>query len=217
MGYYRYITNYEMESITYSILKENDLVPRFNNITRIDIDYLIEFVYDLDIEFRNINKLSDDKHDVLAVMHPSNKKIYMNAMKQDLFMKNMGTMNFTKAHELGHWILHVIKEQDYQQLDFSDNDKFFCRGENKYDPREIQANMFAASLLMPEILLNEYINNIKCRRKINFRDLYSLKNILEVSITALVRRLNELKILYITKDKKIFNNMDESLGQLGMF
>ena len=48
---------------------------------------------------------------------------------------------FTIAHELGHFLLHLQKDTF---VDYRDNKKAVMR-----TPRERQANMFAAALLMP--------------------------------------------------------------------
>jgi len=50
---------------------------------------------------------------------------------------------FTIAHEIGHIILHHnIKESEFEEVDY--------RGKNKvFEPKEYEANNFAAALLMP--------------------------------------------------------------------
>ncbi|MDO8571898.1 MAG: ImmA/IrrE family metallo-endopeptidase [bacterium] len=54
---------------------------------------------------------------------------------------------FTIAHELGHFFLHPQKDTF---VDYRDNKKEAMR-----TPRERQANMFAAALLMPRSLLEK--------------------------------------------------------------
>jgi Zn-dependent peptidase ImmA (M78 family) len=215
MAFYRYITQVEMDRITSAILINNNLMPTINKTFRIDIDYLIEF--ELDIVWKDLDYLSDDDNEVLAAIHPKSKVILMNETKKSLFEEKIGTMNFSKAHELGHWVLHVTEEKDYEQLIFTDNDRFYCRNRFRNNPIEIQANMFAASLLMPEIVIEEYINNLKSYKRISFGDLYNLKDKLEVSISALVRRINDLRLLHITTGGTIYHNIDEMSGQLKLF
>lgn len=217
MSYHRYITQAEMDRITSSILINNNLMPTIDKISRIDIDYLIEFEYDLNIEWKDIDYLSDEDNEVLAAIHPKSKMILMNETKKNLFEEKIGTMNFSKAHELGHWVLHVTEEENYEQLIFTDNDRFYCRARFKNNPIEIQANMFAASLLMPKTLIQDYINNLKSYKRVSFGDLYHLKDKLEVSISALVRRITDLELLHITADGIIYHSIDEMLGQLKMF
>ena len=52
--------------------------------------------------------------------------------------------NFTIAHELGHWMLgHVQQQEDYDVIFRQTNE------EKRYNPIEQEANYFAANLLMP--------------------------------------------------------------------
>jgi Zn-dependent peptidase ImmA (M78 family) len=139
----------------------------------------------------------------------------MNETKRDLFTEKMGTMNFSKAHELGHWILHVTKQQDYEQLSFMENETYFCRGGLKRPPEEIQADMFAASLLMPKAVIVGAINMLKERGIVEFPDLYRLKDEFEVSISALVTRVCELRLLYIA-GKRVYMSEAEATGQLSL-
>ena len=55
---------------------------------------------------------------------------------------------FTIAHELGHYVLHSewVKTSDYKQL----------RREVTTDTKELEANTFAAHLLVPKAMLNKY-------------------------------------------------------------
>lgn len=218
MSYNRFIPDSEMEKITSRILADNDLMPSFNKISKVDIDYLIEFEYDLEIEWKDIDYLSNSEDGiVLAAISPKDKLIFMNETKIEIFEEKVGAMNFSKAHELGHWVLHVTEGKKFEQLTFLEKDRFYCRDNFNKDPKEIQANMFAASLLMPKILVQQYINDLMVYKRVDFRDLYKLSNKLEVSISALVNRINTLELLYITKDSKIYESKDEMLGQLKMY
>lgn len=218
MGYNRFITDSQMEKITSTILINNDLMTSSEKTFKVDIDYLIEFEYDLEIEWKNIDHLSNNKDGiVLAAIFPKDKLILMNETKTEIFEEKIGAMNFSKAHELGHWILHVTEEKKFEQLIFLDIDRFYCRDNFIKDPKEIQANMFAASLLMPKIVVQQYINDLKVYKRVGFGDLYKLSDKLEVSISALVNRINNLELLYITNDSKIYESKDEMLGQLKMY
>ena len=59
---------------------------------------------------------------------------------------------FTIAHELGHYFLHPNKNTF---IDFRDNKKNILRGQ-----KEVQANQFAAALLMPKKLLEKDVSSI---------------------------------------------------------
>lgn len=216
MSKFGYISYGEMEKITIGILNNLGVNLNWNGtVNKIDIDYIIEFEYDLEIVWENIDFL-DEEGTILAAIKPADKIIIMNESKKKLFTEKMGTMNFSKAHELGHWVLHVTEQKGYEQLTFLPTDVYHCRNLIKREPEEIQADMFAASLLMPKNIITCAVNNLKEKGYVTFPELYALKDQFEVSISALVNRITILKLLYI-KDKKIYLSEDEVTGQLSLF
>lgn len=93
---------------------------------------------------------------------------------------------FTLAHELGHFFLHPNKDAF---VDYRDNKKGVMR-----TPREKEANMFAAALLMPrQVLLKDF----KTIAKGGFSDdeLSTLARRYDVSEDAMRFRLMNLNIL----------------------
>ncbi|MGP4107755.1 ImmA/IrrE family metallo-endopeptidase [Virgibacillus sp. L01] len=141
----------------------------------------------------------------------------MNESQRGLFEEKIGTMNFTFAHELGHWVMHAI---DDTQLCFDmtgKNKVFYCRSVNNKQPEEIQADMFTSSLLMPKTLIISYIQKLKQNRKVQWADLYEIKDNFDVSISALTTRLQYLNLLYVDKNKAIHNSKEEASGQQVIF
>ena len=65
---------------------------------------------------------------------------------------------FTLAHEIGHYILHMLPDFD-RKTEFKDKASALRRG-GGWDYREMQANRFAASLLMPKALIHEEIQKL---------------------------------------------------------
>jgi len=211
-----YITQDEMNIITDTVLAKAGLPTTWQGaVSKTDIDALIEFEYGIDIVWENIDHFAPSE-DVFAALMPKQKVIYMNEGKRELFIKKMGTMNFSKAHELGHWILHITEQREYEQLTFSENQTYFCRSVSKKHPQEIQADMFAASILMPKDIITCAINKLKDRGRVTFPNLYRLRDEFEVSISALTIRIQELKLLYITAEKEIFFNEAEAIGQMSL-
>jgi Zn-dependent peptidase ImmA (M78 family) len=79
--------------------------------------------------------------DISGFLDISERAIYINC--EDYYRRQ----NFTKAHELGHWVLH-------REL-FANNPskQMLLRREHKNDtPQEKEANAFASELLIPEHL-----------------------------------------------------------------
>lgn len=208
-----YISPEEMNNLASSILEKAGHATSWHGIIeKTDIDALIEFEYGLDIKWENIDHLADDGV-VLAAIAPARKIIYMNDSQRVLFKEKMGTMNFSKAHELGHWVLHVTEQQDYEQLSFAPDEMYYCRNTLRRSPEEVQADMFAASILMPREIISGAIDELKINRRVTFPDLYRMKDAFEVSISALTNRLHELNLLYIAPDKKIYFSEAEAMGQ----
>lgn len=211
-----FITNNEMDRIAESVLLKAGISCTWQSMaTKTNIDALIEFEFGLEIVWENIDHFSKDGI-VLAAIIPKQKRIYMNETKKALFQKKMGTMNFSKAHELGHWILHVVKQQNYEQLSFAENETYFCREMSKRAPEEVQADMFAASILMPKDIIIGAVNSLKERGTVTFPDLYRLKDQFEVSISALTKRIQDLKLLCI-HDRKVYMSEAEAVGQGSLF
>lgn len=213
---YRYISPEKMESITVQVLQKSDMTAFWNGqIEKVDIDHIIEFIYGLDIIWEDIDKL-DVGGIILAAIKPSEKLIIMNESKKDLFKEKMGTMNFSKAHELGHWVLHVTEQKEYEQIAFLPTEVFHCRNLAKRPPKEVQADMFAASLLMPKEIISEAVNELKQKGFVTFPELYKMADNFEVSISALTNRIIGLGLLYIN-NKKIYLSVDEMTGQMRLF
>jgi len=94
---------------------------------------------------------------------------------------------FTLAHEIGHHLMHVSYLTNNVHVDKSvlNRDNVSSQA---VDLKEIEANAFAAELLMPEIELRKY-------QHVDFNDdafLYALAKKLKVSVTALTYRLTNL-------------------------
>jgi Zn-dependent peptidase ImmA (M78 family) len=94
---------------------------------------------------------------------------------------------FTLAHEIGHHLLHMPYLTDNVHVDKIVLNRDLVSSQ-AVDPKEMEANAFAAELLMPEAELLRYhgvdLNNDDF--------LYALAKKLKVSVTALTYRLIKL-------------------------
>jgi len=95
---------------------------------------------------------------------------------------------FTIAHELGHFFLHPQKDAF---VDYRDNGRDVMR-----TPREKEANMFAAALLMPSEFLRKDFRSF-ARVGVNEDELHALAKRYIVSDDAMRFRLINLNILAI--------------------
>lgn len=83
---------------------------------------------------------------------------------------------FTIAHEIGHYALNHGEAFRDPSANFS---------LHSYDDKEIQANAFAAELLMPEIAINHVVAN-------RTNDIDELARLFNVSVAAMRFRLKNL-------------------------
>lgn len=121
----------------------------------------------LDVKFV---EFSGDYKEVSGFFDPQEDAIYIN--KNDAPLRQ----TFTIAHELAHSILH---------RDWADSDEYkvfwrdIKRGSD--DPHEKEANSFAANLLVPRYLLNEYYTELSVS---------DLSKLFAVSVPTIKHRLS---------------------------
>lgn len=99
---------------------------------------------------------------------------------------------FTLAHELGHYLMHRRKSNL-----FVDEFAVLYRGlrpEEGVDPREVEANVFAAELLMPEDAIKTDVEADPSRAKSDVA-IRKLAARYGVSVMAMKYRLRELKLI----------------------
>jgi len=92
---------------------------------------------------------------------------------------------FTIAHEIGHYVLHST---EFLHYDTKKLDEIYFRADNVSNQDEVEANHFAAELLMPEKLINKCIDN-------NIHSIEKLAQRFNVSQNAMRYRLINLRIL----------------------
>lgn len=165
------------------------LLEQYNIVFPIDVRFIaknlgLQIIEDEDLEedVSGMLVIKDDKGFIVVNRnHPPNRK------------------RFTIAHEIGHYILH------------SSNQKIFMEGKNKslqVFPRdkgasegiyknEIEANAFAAELLMPK---DEVCNRVYQKEIMNENMIEELAHEFGVSKKSMEYRLTNLKITWILWD-----------------
>jgi Zn-dependent peptidase ImmA (M78 family) len=85
--------------------------------------------------------------DCSGMLVPAERRIVLNAAEAPRDERPLRRYRFTIAHELGHWVCHVVGRPDPQPT--------YCRAvdltESADRTLEREANVFAAELLMPEL------------------------------------------------------------------
>lgn len=126
---------------------------------------------------------SEEDKSGAVIKRGDNFSIYLNANDHP------SRKRFTIAHELGHRLLHMNDESEF--IDTTDNFRTVEFNKNKqWDKKrkqEWEANIFAAALLMNELLVREAWQEEK--------DPESLAWLFQVSISAMVIRLTQLNLV----------------------
>jgi hypothetical protein len=108
-----------------------------------------------------------------------------------------GRINFTLAHEFGHYLLHRVAYPN----GFRCNQKEIVRWDSEYGQVEHQANVFAANFLMP---LDDFRRQIHSNAKVDFEMLRACAERYKVSLIAAVLRwlsyTEKRAILVVSRD-----------------
>ena len=99
---------------------------------------------------------------------------------------------FTIAHELGHFVLHQHDEVHIDRAVVKLRDRTSSKGE---DPEEVEANGFAAELLMPEQFLTRDLARLTFTDLLDDRGMQRLAKQYQVSVQAMTNRLVSLGYL----------------------
>lgn len=175
----------------------------------VPVEHMIEAKLGLTIDWDEIADSDDDA--ILAEIVPGLRVIRMNSRHRGHFESFLGTERFTFAHEVGHWVLHVQEASEVQLPLFSAStaQPFICSGSSK-DNREWQASRFAAALIMPDNMVRSIASSADIH---SWGKLYELRDQFQVTISALVNRLKELQLLYVSPDRKLFPSQEVYNGQ----
>jgi Zn-dependent peptidase ImmA (M78 family) len=125
--------------------------------------------------------------------------VVLNETHTRKFAASHGLERFTKAHEIGHWMLHVDKERGEYSADLAP--EFIVRGAlhsgitrgRETNWLERHADWFAAALLMPANVFVPIAEDYDLRDP---RALKKLATTFGVSLSALRTRLSQLGFVY---------------------
>lgn len=163
------LTANKIESITWKLLKDNDLRHE-----PINVNALAKFL-DVQVSYERI------EDEISAMLLIENKKA--NIVVNSSHHRNR--KRFSLAHELGHFVLHASdKDSLFIDRSFFRN-KISSIGESR---QEIEANAFAGALLMPKLLIDKSIPESENAEI----DTVRLAKMFEVSVDAMAIRLIKL-------------------------
>lgn len=238
MKFYR---NAEIERIAEEKLAEFSKMLGRPLTPPIPIDLMAEKICGLSILWDTIEE--EPGETIFGGLSPEDRLIVINEKHRKQFEEKPGMERSTIGHEMGHWELFTSKEsighpllpglrrpesfvkrsseskrsvEVIRSLIASEQGREALRNiQSRSDhPDEARAvNRFAAAISMPRELFRA--EALKVDRN-HWRNLYPLAKKFEVTITALKVRLEQLNLLVVTKDGKLFGSPDEAVGQMGL-
>ena len=149
----------------------------------------------------------------LAGLEPHERMIKFNEARRQVFEETPGLYNTVLGHEVGHWEMHVEHNLAAQQQLPNLDQVYECLYQEStctQGPKETQAHRFMAFLLMPSNLLWEAISDVELT---SWPNLYRLRELFQVTISALTIRLERLGVLYVAADGQLYPTLQEYHGQ----
>jgi hypothetical protein len=202
----------------------------------VPIDLLAERVLGLSLLWEPIDEMPGEV--VLGAIIPEKKVVVLNENRLPLFNEKPGLERSTKGHEMGHWDLFVDQSLLGHPALFPDQPisiayrntpsgdatvmKAFIQSEagreylrdmnDRADhPDEARAvNRYAAAISLPRVVLYQEVSKID---RTKWPNLYKLAKTLDVTISALTVRLEQLNLLYVGENKELYESADHAKGQ----
>ncbi|MBV9864206.1 MAG: ImmA/IrrE family metallo-endopeptidase [Abitibacteriaceae bacterium] len=136
---------------------------------------------------------------IWAALFPEERSVVLNEAHKDRFAEKSGLERFTKGHEIGHWILHVKEKGDLDPAHATPQQQIFCRGGETHAVNWVEkhADWFAGALLMPASVFVPIAEQYDLAE---WKSLYELAKLFDVTISALCVRLAHLGLSYVDEN-----------------
>ncbi len=210
----KFLSDAQLERLANRLLARYE--ERYGPIARppVPVESILEDILDLSILWDTVPE--EPGQSILAGLDPNNRTVVFNETRLALIEETPGLYNTVLAHEAGHWEAHVdtalLEQAPLPQFDREFGCLYRQSGPGG-NPRERQAHQFMGFLLMPSHLLQETIREIDL---LNWPNLYALRDLFQVTITALTVRLARLNLLYISDDRKLYPSRQVYEGQMSL-
>lgn len=207
-----FLSESELEGMANRLLARYE--GRYGPIDRppVPVESILEDILDLSILWDTVPE--EPGQSILAGLDPNNRTVVCNETRLALVDGTPGLYNTVLAHEAGHWEAHVDPALlDQAPLPQFDREHGYLSRQSGPggDLRERQAHQFMGFLLMPAHLLREAIRDVDL---LSWPNLYALRDLFQVTITALTVRLSRLNLLYISDDRKLYPSRQVYDGQM---
>jgi hypothetical protein len=136
-------------------------------------------------------------HKLLAQLEPGSAMVVLNERHlAELEAKGGRLRRFTLSHEIGHWHIHAEAIRS-GTLSLFDGERIWCPEGSRKQP-EIQADIFASALLIPEDRLRPLLPATPWQ---GWPVVYRLADHFLVSVSAMRVRLETLKLMHLNQDQ----------------
>jgi hypothetical protein len=232
----RIIKNSEIEDMVDNRLAQYELTAGRISVPPIPVDEIIKSC-SLKIFYDVIEEKKGER--IFGGLSVKTRKIVINSAHKELFAEKPGLERSTKAHEFGHWDIFADKNAGGADL-FSNSSGYsesVCYRNSGIGPLAVLLNAwvdedvyqvykahmvkkdhpyvasavdrYASSLLMPKQLITEYTKEIDLTQ---WKNLYRIRDLFGVTISALCVRLRRLGLVYV-KGRKLYRTKEEMIGQ----
>lgn len=177
----------------------------------IPVEEIADNLLELGILWGSVSEVSGTT--TLAGLEPSERMIKFNESRRQVFDETPGLYNTVLGHEIGHWDLHVDHSLGAQRQLPNLDQRYECLYQESTctkGRKETQAHRFMAYLLMPTNLLWDAVRDTELT---SWPNLYRLRDLFEVTISALTIRLEQLGVLYVAEDGQLYPSLQEYHGQ----
>lgn len=151
------------------------------NVAQIALEYSKQYFPDSPITLIEGSDFSS-KFEGMLIPNPKNKGEW--GIFYNKAISSAGRINFTLAHELGHYLMHRDQNKKIIQCSFSDTHNW----DSDYRQMEAEANTFASFLLMP---IDDFRHQIS-GKLISMTMMQHLANRYDVSLSAAILKWLEI-------------------------
>jgi hypothetical protein len=175
----------------------------------VPVEQIVEDVLDLGILWEPIDE-GPDEH-TLAELVPDSRTVVFNECKHLLIEQTPGLYNTILGHEAGHWEAHVHRGTS---VDSGPGAKRRLRVPPDWARTGSARGRGAPVHGFPANAGGPTPGSGTQGRPLMWPALYQLRDLFQVTISVLSIRLQQLGLLYITDDGRLFRSRLEYMGQL---